>query len=209
MTQADPTSSSEDGSSRWHGRSNGGPADGPLCGGGVKALGTDRPQGAGGGPPPGGQGELPVVREPLSFWTVPSSRVKHLRRVASALEFPRRVARDPERRGPEKSPCTARVVSARIWISAWTRYGGPNEVRALRAQLKRDLKAGRLSIGPLLLDPPPFLETAKVFDVLLALPRHGRVKAIKILHSCRVSLSATFGGLSERQRTELAGHVDR
>jgi hypothetical protein len=41
-----------------------------------------------------------------------------------------------------------------------------NEVRALRAQLKRDLKAGRVSIGALLLDPPPFLETAKVFDML-------------------------------------------
>ena len=40
-----------------------------------------------------------------------------------------------------------------------------NEVRALRAQLKRDLKAGRVSIGPLLLDPPPYLETAKVFDM--------------------------------------------
>jgi hypothetical protein len=84
-----------------------------------------------------------------------------------------------------------------------------NEVRALRAQLKRDLKAGRVSIGALLLDPPPFLETAKVFDMLLALPRHGRVKATKILHSCRVSPSTTFGALSERQRTELAGHFDR
>ena len=84
-----------------------------------------------------------------------------------------------------------------------------NEVRTLRAQLKRDLKAGRVSIGALLLDPPPFLETAKVFDMLLALPRHGRVKATKILHSCRVSPSTTFGGLSERQRTELAGHFDR
>ena len=82
-----------------------------------------------------------------------------------------------------------------------------NEVRALRAQLKRDLKAGRVSIDTLLLDPPPCLETAKVFDILLALPRHGRVKATKILHSCRVSPSATFGGLSERQRAELAGHL--
>ena len=51
-----------------------------------------------------------------------------------------------------------------------------NEVRALRAQLKRDLKAGRVSIGPLLLDPPPYLETAKVFDMLLALPKYGRVE---------------------------------
>jgi len=84
-----------------------------------------------------------------------------------------------------------------------------NEVRALRAQLKRDLQAGRVSIGALLLDPPPFLETAKVFDMLLALPRHGRVKATKVLHSCLVSPGTTFGGLSERQRTELAGHFDR
>jgi hypothetical protein len=32
--------------------------------------------------------------------------------------------------------------------------GRANEVRALRAQLKRDLKAGRVSIGALLLNQP-------------------------------------------------------
>jgi hypothetical protein len=84
-----------------------------------------------------------------------------------------------------------------------------NEVRTLRAQLKRDLKAGRVSIGALLLDPPPYLETAKVFDMLLAVPKVGRVKATKILNGCRVSPSKTFGGLSERQRAELAGRLDR
>ena len=84
-----------------------------------------------------------------------------------------------------------------------------NEVRTLRAQLKRDLKAGRVSIGALLLDPPPYLETAKVFDMLLAVPKVGRVKAAKILNSCRVSPSKTFGGLSERQRAELAVRLDR
>ena len=84
-----------------------------------------------------------------------------------------------------------------------------NEVRALRAQLKRDLKAGRVSIGPLLLDPPSYLETAKVFDMLLALPKHGRVKATKILQSCQVSPSKTFVGLSERQRAELADRLHR
>jgi hypothetical protein len=84
-----------------------------------------------------------------------------------------------------------------------------NEVRALRAQLKRDLKAGRVSIGPLLLDPPPYLETAKVFDMLLALPKYGRVKATKILQSRQVSPSKTFGGLSERQRAELAERLHR
>jgi len=87
--------------------------------------------------------------------------------------------------------------------------GRANEVRALRAQFKRDLKAGRVSIGAQLLDQPPYLETAKVFDLLLALPKIGRVKATKILQSCRVSPSKTFGGLSERQRTELAGRLHR
>jgi hypothetical protein len=84
-----------------------------------------------------------------------------------------------------------------------------NEVRGHRTQLKRDLKARRVSIRAVLLDPPPYLETAKVFDMMLALPRVGRVKATKILNSCRVSPSKTFGGLSERQRAELAERLDR
>jgi len=83
-----------------------------------------------------------------------------------------------------------------------------NEARALRAQLKRDLKAGRASIGELLLDPPAFVQTAKVFDMLLALPKVGRVKATKIMNSCRVSPNKTLGGLSDRQRAELAERLN-
>jgi hypothetical protein len=84
-----------------------------------------------------------------------------------------------------------------------------NEIRTLRAQLKRELKAGKVSIGALLLDPPPHLETAKVVEMLLAVPKVGSVKATKILNSCRVSPSKTFGGLSERQREELAARMRR
>jgi hypothetical protein len=78
-----------------------------------------------------------------------------------------------------------------------------NDIRSRRAQLKRDLKAGRQPIHELLLDPPEYLETAKVFDLLLAVPKYGRVKVNKILSMCRISPSKTIGGLSERQRTEL------
>lgn len=84
-----------------------------------------------------------------------------------------------------------------------------NEVRTKRAALKRDLKAGRTSIHDLLLDPPDYLETAKVFDMLLAVPKYGRVKVNKILVQCRISPSKTIGGLSERQRTELVSMLRR
>jgi hypothetical protein len=78
-----------------------------------------------------------------------------------------------------------------------------NAIRTRRAQLKRDLKAGRVSIDRLLSEPPDFVETAKVFDMLLAVPKYGRVKANKVLQQCRISPSKTIGGLSERQRNEL------
>lgn len=78
-----------------------------------------------------------------------------------------------------------------------------NEIRSLRAGLKRDLKAGQKSIHKLLMDPPEYVETAKVCDMLLAVPKYGRVKVNKILVHCRISPSKTIGGLSERQRNEL------
>jgi hypothetical protein len=84
-----------------------------------------------------------------------------------------------------------------------------NAIRTRRAQLKRDLKGGRSSIHQLLLDPPEWVETAKVFDMLLAVPKYGRVKANKILQQCRISPSKTIGGLSERQRTELVAMLRR
>ena len=80
-----------------------------------------------------------------------------------------------------------------------------NEIRTRRAQLKRDLKAGRVSIHTLLLEPPDYLETAKVLDMLLAVPKYGRVKANRVLQTCRISPSKTIGGLSDRQRAELVG----
>jgi hypothetical protein len=84
-----------------------------------------------------------------------------------------------------------------------------NAIRTERAQLKRDLKAGRASIHDLLRKPPEYLETAKVFDILLAVPKYGRVKANKVLQTCRISPSKTIGGLSERQRNELVSLLRR
>ena len=84
-----------------------------------------------------------------------------------------------------------------------------NEIRSARAKLKRDLKAGKAQIEKLLLDPPDFVLSAKAFDMILAVPKYGRVKANKILTQCRISPSKTIGGLSERQRAELVPFLRR
>jgi len=78
-----------------------------------------------------------------------------------------------------------------------------NAIRTSRAQFKRDLATGRCAIDTALLDPPEYIETAKVFDILLALPRLGRVKVSKVLTQCGIATTRTIAGLSQRQRDEL------
>lgn len=78
-----------------------------------------------------------------------------------------------------------------------------NDIRVRRAKLKKDLKDGRVKIEKILENPPEYVSTAKVFDMLLAVPKFGRVKAARFLNQCRISQSKTVGGLSERQRAEL------
>ena len=84
-----------------------------------------------------------------------------------------------------------------------------NEIRVRRAQLKKDLKAGQARIQDILREPPDYVSTAKVFDMLVAVPKFGRVKATRFLNQCRISQSKTVGGLSDRQRTELVALFDR
>jgi hypothetical protein len=87
--------------------------------------------------------------------------------------------------------------------------GEANRIRFARSQLKRDLKAGRRHLVDLLRDPPEYLDTMKVLDLLLATPRIGRVKALTALNACRVSPTKTIGGLTERQLGEIVGHMNR
>lgn len=84
-----------------------------------------------------------------------------------------------------------------------------NEIRSARALLRRDLKAGRASIVAVLKDPPSCIESMKVFDLLIAVPKVGRVKVTKLLSGCRISPSKTIGGLTQRQLDELGWHLRR
>ncbi|MCW2973473.1 MAG: hypothetical protein JWN72_1746 [Thermoleophilia bacterium] len=84
-----------------------------------------------------------------------------------------------------------------------------NEIRSQRAQLKKELKSGELDIIAVLENPPEFLKTAKVIDLLLVVPKFGRVKATRVLTRCRISQAKTVGGLSDRQRAELVETLNK
>src|SRR5579872_1915829 len=75
-----------------------------------------------------------------------------------------------------------------------------NDVRVRRAKLKKDLKDGRVKIESILGSPPEYVSTAKVIDILMAVPKFGRVKADRFLNTCRISQSKTVGGRSEERR---------
>lgn len=82
-----------------------------------------------------------------------------------------------------------------------------NRIRMLRAALKKDLKEGRAKTYDYLIAPPEFIHTMKVWDLVFATPKVGRTKTNKMLTEARISPSKTVGGMTERQRHELATYL--
>ena len=88
-----------------------------------------------------------------------------------------------------------------------------NVIRVFRADWKKEVKLGQREI----LEPLHALAEAeggetmwdsmKVFDYLVSIPGVGPTKAKKWLVEVRVSPSKHLGGLSLRQRTDIAAHV--
>ena len=78
-----------------------------------------------------------------------------------------------------------------------------NEIRSRRAALKKELASGRVRIEDVLAQPPAYAKTAKVRDLLLAVPKVGPARAARFLSRRRIASSKTVGGMTERQRGEL------
>lgn len=98
---------------------------------------------------------------------------------------------------------TTAVAPSRSYVQRMEALKRANTVRTKRSKLKKDLKAGNKSIHILLRKPPPYIETMKLSDLLIAVPKYGRIKVNKILAQARISPSKTVGGLSDRQRREV------
>jgi len=78
-----------------------------------------------------------------------------------------------------------------------------NEVRVARARLKQQLREGDASIEQILATPPECASTAKVLDLLLAVPNIGPVRAGRLLTTAGVKPTKAIAMLTERQRAHL------
>ncbi len=84
-----------------------------------------------------------------------------------------------------------------------------NQVRGLRAKLKQDLREGAVRLEQILATGADYLASAEVFDLLVAVPKIGPVKAAHLLTIARISPSKTVAGLSARQRARLIELLSR
>lgn len=73
-----------------------------------------------------------------------------------------------------------------------------NQVRGLRAKLKQDLREGTVRLEQILATSADYLASAEIFDLLVAVPKIGPVKAARLLTIARISPSTTVAALSER-----------
>ena len=79
-----------------------------------------------------------------------------------------------------------------------------NTIRFARAALKKEIKAGAVAVADLVADPPGYLGSMKVLDLMIVQPYMGQTRALPLLEAATVSPRKTVGGLSRRQREELA-----
>lgn len=84
-----------------------------------------------------------------------------------------------------------------------------NEVRTARAAVKEQLRMRQLAFADLLNDPPACVRTARVLQMLLAVPGMGDAKATRVLRAHGISANKTVGGLSLRQRRALMEYFRR
>lgn len=77
-----------------------------------------------------------------------------------------------------------------------------NEIRTYRAQQKARIVSGEITVFDLVGDP--LMDSAKVVEFLLCVPKIGKVKAYHLLRSAQMAPSKTFAGATDRQWDSLS-----
>jgi hypothetical protein len=82
-----------------------------------------------------------------------------------------------------------------------------NRVRLARAELKRQVTDGEISVADVVLECPWEAESMAIADLLMSQHRWGRTRCRRFLSSIPMAETKTIGSMTERQRRELAGRL--
>ncbi len=75
--------------------------------------------------------------------------------------------------------------------------------RHARAELRENIKNGKVSVAEVLESDDPIAQRLKVSALIESLPGYGKVKAAKIMNELGISATRRVRGLGSRQRTHL------
>lgn len=79
-----------------------------------------------------------------------------------------------------------------------------NEVRLARAELKRRIGHGEVTVAEIVLTSPWEAESMTISDLLMSQRRWGCTRCRKLLQGIPMSENKTVGSMTERQRRALA-----
>jgi hypothetical protein len=82
-----------------------------------------------------------------------------------------------------------------------------NEVRLARAELKRRVAEGELTVTEVVLESPWEAESMAIADLLMSQRRWGRTRCRRFLAQVPLSETKTIGSLTERQRHAVAAQL--
>jgi hypothetical protein len=82
-----------------------------------------------------------------------------------------------------------------------------NRVRLARAELKRRIAEGELSVAEVVLGCPWQAESMEIQDLLTSQKRWGRTRCLRFLASVPMSETKTIVSMTDRQRRELASRL--
>src|ERR687898_3496059 len=82
-----------------------------------------------------------------------------------------------------------------------------NKVRLARAELKRQVADGELSVADVVLECPWEAESMAISDLLMSQHRWGRTRCRRFLAAIPMSETKTVGSMTDRQRRALAARL--
>ena len=83
-----------------------------------------------------------------------------------------------------------------------------NEVRLARAELKRSVAEGELTVAEVVLRSPWEADSMAIADLLMSQRRWGRTRCRRLLAQVPLSETKTIGSLTDRQRRAVAALLE-